>query len=59
TADEIFLAGTAAEVTPVINVDGLKVGEGKTGKITTSVSDMYDRIVRGKEKKYSKWITPV
>ncbi|MHB1471262.1 MAG: branched-chain amino acid transaminase [Thermoplasmataceae archaeon] len=59
TADEIFLAGTAAEVTPVINVDGLKVGEGKTGKITASVSDMYDRIVRGKEKKYSKWITPV
>ena len=59
TADEVFLAGTAAEVTPVINVDGLKIGEGKTGKITASISDMYDRIVRGKEKKYSKWITTV
>ncbi len=41
TADEIFLAGTAAEVAPVTDVDGLKVGEDRTGKITASVSLMF------------------
>jgi branched-chain amino acid aminotransferase len=59
TADEVFLAGTAAEVTPVVNIDGLVVGDGKPGKITQSVSSRYDRIVRGKEKKYSGWLSPV
>lgn len=59
TADEVFLAGTAAEVTPVVNIDGLMVGDGKAGKITSSISSMYDRVVRGKEKKYSGWLTPV
>ncbi|WP_393971343.1 branched-chain amino acid transaminase [Oxyplasma meridianum] len=59
TADEVFLAGTAAEVTPVVNVDGLVVGDGKVGRITSSISDMYYGIVTAKEKKYSKWLTPV
>ena len=59
TADEIFMAGTAAEVTPVTYVDGIMVGEGRAGKVTASISDMYDRVVRGKENKYSKWLTPV
>ena len=59
TADEVFMAGTAAEVTPVVNVDGFMVGDGKVGKITSSISSMYDRIVRGKEKRYSGWLTTV
>jgi len=58
-ADEVFLTGTAAEISPVISVDGKKVGDGKVGKITENIRKIYSDITMGKNKKYSKWITPV
>jgi branched-chain amino acid aminotransferase len=58
-ADEVFLTGTAAEISPVISVDGKKVGDGKVGKITENIRKGYSDITMGKNKKYSKWITPV
>ena len=58
-ADEVFLTGTAAEITPVISVDGKRVGDGKTGKITENIRKIYSDITMGKNKKYSKWVTPV
>ncbi len=58
-ADEVFLTGTAAEITPVISIDGKKVGDGKTGKITGKIRTIYTDITMGKNKKYSKWITSV
>ena len=58
-SDEIFLTGTAAEITPVIAVDGKKVGDGKIGKITAKIKTIYSDITMAKNKKYSKWITPV
>lgn len=58
-ADEVFLTGTAAEISPVISVDGKKVGDGKVGKITENIRKVYSDITMGKNKKYSKWITPV
>lgn len=58
-ADEVFLTGTAAEISPVISVDGKKVGDGKVGKITENIRKVYSDITTGKNKKYSKWITPV
>jgi branched-chain amino acid aminotransferase len=58
-SDEIFLTGTAAEITPVISVDGKKVGDGKAGKITGKIRTTYSDITMGRNKKYSKWITPV
>ena len=58
-ADEVFLTGTAAEITPVISVDGKKVGDGKVGNITGKIRTTYTNITMGKNKKYSKWVTSV
>lgn len=58
-ADEVFLTGTAAEISPVISIDGKRVGDGKVGKITENIRKVYSDITMGKNKKYSKWITPV
>lgn len=58
-ADEVFLTGTAAEITPVISIDDKKVGDGKVGKITEKIRTIYSDTTMGKNKKYSKWITAV
>jgi len=58
-ADEVFLTGTAAEITPVISIDGKQVGNSKVGKITGDIRKIYSDITMGKNKKYSNWITPV
>ncbi|TLX67452.1 MAG: branched-chain amino acid transaminase [Thaumarchaeota archaeon] len=58
-ADEIFLTGTAAEITPIISVDDKKVGIGKAGKITKQLYSIYSEIVTGRNEKYSDWITSV
>ena len=58
-ADEIFLTGTAAEITPIISVDGKKVGIGKAGKITKQLHSIYSEIMTGRNEKYSDWITSV
>ena len=59
SADEIFLCGTAAEITPIIKIDRKKVANGKVGKITKEVMDLYMEIVMNKNKKYSRWLTEV
>ena len=59
TADEIFLSGTAAEITPVIKIDKKKIGDGKIGSITTMFMETYSDIVMNRNKKYSQWLTPV
>ena len=58
-ADEIFLSGTAAEITPVIKLDKKKIGDGKVGNITKALMTSYTEIVMNKNKKYSHWLTPV
>jgi branched-chain amino acid aminotransferase len=58
-ADEIFLAGTAAEILPVVDVDGLKVGDGRMGKITASLQKAYDDLVTGKTRGDRNWVTHV
>ena len=58
-ADEIFLTGTAAEISPIISVDGKKVGTGKPGEITRRIRMSYSDITMLRSKKYSKWLTPV
>lgn len=55
-ADEIFLVGTAAEVTPVISVDKIPVGDGKIGKITRLLQEKYSNIVEGKEEDKYGWL---
>ena len=59
TASEIFLTGTGAEVTPVIKVDGKKIGEGNVGPITSKLQKLYFDIVHGENPRYKKWLTAV
>jgi branched-chain amino acid aminotransferase len=58
-ASEVFFTGTAAEVTPVREVDNRRVGDGRPGPITIAVRDLYHRVVRGFEPKYEHWLTYV
>jgi branched-chain amino acid aminotransferase len=56
-SDEIFLTGTAAEITPVISMDSKKIGNGKPGAITKKMMQEYSDIVMGKNMDYSHWLT--
>jgi branched-chain amino acid aminotransferase len=58
-ADEIFLSGTAAEITPIIKIDKKKIGDGKVGNMTKLFMDTYSDIVMNKNKTHSKWLTTV
>lgn len=57
--DEIFLTGTAAQVTAVTRVDHRPVGTGVMGPITTSLRQIFDDVVRARLPKYRHWNTPV
>jgi branched-chain amino acid aminotransferase len=56
-ADEIFLTGTAAEVTPVREVDHRTVGAGTRGPITRVLQSAFFDVVTGRESKYDRWLT--
>jgi len=58
-SDEIFLTGTAAEITPIIAMDGKKIGNGKPGDITKKLMNEYTDIVMNKNQDYSHWLTAV
>ncbi|MFC2040885.1 branched-chain amino acid transaminase [Chloroflexota bacterium] len=58
-ADEIFTCGTNSEITPVVSVDRIPVADGKPGRLTCQMQDLYFDIVRGNNKKYMNWLTPV
>lgn len=57
--DEVFLCGTGAQVSPVIEVEGHNVGDGAVGPVTQKIQDLYFRIVKGEDDKYREWLTPV
>jgi len=59
TADECFMTGTAAHVTPVSEVDNRVIGNGEIGKITAELQKLYVRVIRGEYPKYMHWCTPV
>ncbi|MFT7244051.1 MAG: branched-chain amino acid aminotransferase [Candidatus Azotimanducaceae bacterium] len=56
-ADEAFFTGTAAEVLPIRELDGRKIGTGKRGPITAKLQSMYFDQVRGKRSEYPEWST--
>src|SRR4030043_595787 len=58
-ADEAFFTGTAAEVTPIREVDGRAIGKGVPGEITKRLQSLFFDIVKGKDKKYESWLTKV
>jgi branched-chain amino acid aminotransferase len=60
TATEVFLTGTAAEVKPVVEIDNRTIGDGQTGKMTKKLALLFDVVVHGRDKKFSKlWLTPI
>jgi branched-chain amino acid aminotransferase len=58
-ADEAFFCGSGYEITPIVSVDGFALGDGKPGPITQQLLAAYMNIVRGVDKRYSEWRTPV
>ena len=57
--DEAFLCGSAMEITHITNIDGLAVGDGKLGKITQDLSNIYHQIITGQLSQYKEWLTPI
>ena len=58
TADECFLTGTAAHLTPVAEIDRRQIGDGEIGKITKKLQKIYSDVIRGNNPKYVSWCTP-
>ena len=58
-ADELFLTGTAAHVTPVGYLDNRPVGDGGIGPTTRSLADLYANVVKGNNPKYLHWCTAI
>jgi len=58
-SDELFFTGTAAEVTPIREVDRVQIGEGRRGPITEKIQAAYFDIVNGRNPKYAHWLTLV
>jgi len=57
TADEAFLTGTAAEMTPIREVDNRKIGAGRPGPVTLDLQQAFFNVIKGQDKKYAGWLT--
>lgn len=58
-SDEVFLTGTAAELTPIIKIDNKIVGDGKKGRITKELMSKYNKVTVGHDVKFNNWVTKV
>jgi len=58
-ADEAFFTGTAAEVTPIREVDGRKIGAGHRGPVTKKLHKAFFEVVNGKDQRHTGWLAPV
>jgi branched-chain amino acid aminotransferase len=56
TSDEAFFTGTAAELTPIREVDDRQIGAGCRGAVTADIQETFFDVIKGKEKKYTKWL---
>ncbi|MDF2957224.1 MAG: Branched-chain amino acid aminotransferase/4-amino-4-deoxychorismate lyase [Candidatus Alkanophagales archaeon MCA70_species_1] len=59
TADEAFFTGTAAEVTPIREIDFRIIGDGKIGPVTKAIQSKFFDIVNARDEKYMHWLEPV
>jgi branched-chain amino acid aminotransferase len=59
TADEIFLCGTGAEITPVSSIDHYTIGDGGIGSVTQQLREAYNNMIRGIDTRYPEWRTEV
>jgi branched-chain amino acid aminotransferase len=58
-AEECFLTGTAAHITPIAEIDHRQIGNGEIGDITKKLQQLYSQVIRGNNPKYLDWCTPV
>ncbi len=58
-ADEAFFTGTAAEVTPIRELDGRVLGAGRRGPVTEKIQNLFFEVVNGRATKYQSWLTRV
>ncbi len=58
-ADEAFFTGTAAEVTPIRQVDERTIGEGRRGPVTKQIQDAFFEVVAGRDARFAHWLHPV
>src|SRR5205823_2797593 len=58
-ADEVFMTGTAAELTPIREVDNRAVGTGKPGPLTRDLQTAFFDIVKGRDPKHAAWLSPL
>jgi branched-chain amino acid aminotransferase len=58
-AEETFLTGTAAHITPIAEIDHRKIGNGEIGEITKRLQQLYSEVIRGNNPRYLDWCTPV
>ena len=56
-ADEVFLTGTAAEVTPIREIDRRAVGEGRRGPVAKQLQESFFRAAKGEDERYVRWLT--
>lgn len=56
-ADEVFLTGTAAEITPVVDVDARRIGSGQPGPVTRALQATYFACVQGQSASHGDWLT--
>jgi len=55
-SDEVFFTGTAAEITPIREIDNYQIGEGKRGPVTENIQKKFFAIAKGEEEKYLSWL---
>src|SRR3954466_11019785 len=58
-ADEVFLTGTAAELTPMRSIDDIDVGDGKPGEVTRAVQKVFEDALHGRAQRYREWLDVV
>jgi branched-chain amino acid aminotransferase len=58
-SDEAFFTGTAAEVTPIRELDRIEIGQGSRGPITEKIQSAFFDIVNGRNPKYAEWLSKV
>jgi branched-chain amino acid aminotransferase len=59
TADECFLTGTAAHITPVSEIDHRRIADGQIGEVTSKLQKLYQDVILSNNPKYADWCTPV
>jgi branched-chain amino acid aminotransferase len=58
-ADEVFMTGTAAEISPIVEIDRRPIADGAVGQVSERLRTLFNDVVRGRVAGYREWCTPV